>query len=148
MNTHNIRLILFHKHPVSAKLHFVRFAYGGVCGFEPLPKLSALIESNCESTNESKTPESVIHPNTILRWAEQHLQLQSDTLQAELEYCEQVEVPNETITVYLAGFSGYEMPDATLSRYDARFVTLMECIGIAPVDMLLLQKAYRVIMGA
>ena len=66
--------------------------------------------------------------------------MQNGALQAELEFCEQVEVPNEKITVYLAGFSGYEIPDATLSRCGARFVTLMECIGIAPAEMLLLQK--------
>jgi hypothetical protein len=89
----------------------------------------------------------VIHPSTISNWGEQQLGLRSSVLQTEAEFCERVEVPKGEITVYLAGFKGHATPDAEVKRYDAKFITLMECVGIAPVEMLLLQKAYGVIMG-
>ena len=143
METNNTRLILFHKHPVSANLHFLYFPYGGVCAFEPLPRLSALIDKN---DMKSKF-HAVIHPSSILLWTEQQLQLEHGALQAESDFYEQVEVPSGNISIYLAGFADYDVPQPVLSRYGAKLVSLMQCIGIAPVEMLLLQKAYRVIMG-
>lgn len=143
METSNTRLILFHKHPVSANLQFLYFSYGGVCAFNSLPALSALIDDDAVADYCS----SVIHPSSISSWAEQKLQLESGALQAETEFYEMVEVPNGKISIYLAGFAGYEVPHSFLSQCGARLVSLMECVGIAPVEMLLLQKAYRVIMG-
>ena len=145
MNTidcENTRLILFHKHPVSARMHFLHFQYGGVCAFKPLPKLAAIVEQN-----EVKDAEFVIHPSTISNWGEQQLGLKPGALKTEADFCERVEVPKREIAVYLVGFSGYEPPDATLSKLGSKFVSLMQCVGGAPVEMLLLQKAYRVIMG-
>ena len=143
METNSTRLIFFHKHPVSANLQFLYFPYGGVCAFNALPKLSALIDNDGMETQY----DSVIHPSSIACWAEQQFQLQSGALLAEAEFFEQVEVPNGKISIYLAGFASYDVPDSFLSQYGARLVSLMECVGIAPVEMLLLQKAYRVIMG-
>jgi hypothetical protein len=142
IDTENTRLILFHKHPFSARMHFLYFQHGGVCAFKPLPKLASIVEQNATTDTEL-----VIHPSTISNWGEQQLGLESGILQMETEFCERVEVPKGEITIYLAGFKGYETPDNEMNRYDARFITLMECVGIAPVEMLLLQKAYGVIMG-
>ena len=143
METSNTRLILFHKHPVSANLQFLYFSYGGVCAFNPLPTLAALID--CDTADELR--DSVIHPSSISSWAEQQLQLKSGSLRAESEFHEMVEVPNGKISVYLAGFAGYDVPHSFLSQRGAKLISLMQCVGIAPVEMLLLQKAYRVIMG-
>ena len=143
METSNTRLIFFHKHPVSANLQFLYFPYGGVCAFEPLPRLSALIDTDEVESQYN----SVIHPSSITSWAERQLQLESGALHAESDFYEQVEVPGGKISIYLAGFTGYEVTDSSMSQYGARLISLMECVGIAPVEMLLLQKAYRVIMG-
>ena len=142
IDAENTRLILFHKHPVSARMHFLYFPHGGVCAFKPLPKLAAIVEHN-----EANSSELVIHPSTISNWGEQQLGLKPGALHTEAEFCERVEVPNSEITVYLAGFEGHATPVDQLERFDAKFVSLMECVGIAPVEMLLLQKAYGVIMG-
>lgn len=138
----NTRLILFHKHPVSARLHFLSFSYGGVCAFSPLPKLASIVE-----TKAGMNVEPVLHPSTITNWGEQQLGLKAGALKAETEFCERVEVPKYEITVYLAGLEGYETPDTALQRNDIKPLSLMECVGIPPVEMLLLQKAYRIIMG-
>ena len=142
INTKNTRLILFHKHPASARLQFLRFHHGGVCGFQPLPKLASLIEQDTVDATGL-----VVHPSTITNWGEQQLDLQPGDINAETEFCERVEVPHGNITVYLAGFKGYETPHDKLARYEAKFSNMMECIGMPPVEMLLLQKAYKVIMG-
>ena len=39
------RIIIFHKHPVSAKVRFLKHAYGGICGFDTLPQLATFIDS-------------------------------------------------------------------------------------------------------
>ena len=142
IDANSTRLILFHKHPMSARMNFLRFQNGGVCAFKPLPKLAAIIEN--------KSPELadlMLHPATISHWGEEQLGLKAGTLTTESEFCETVEVPQGEITVYLAGFKGYEIPQEQLTPHNAKFISLMECIGIAPVEMLLLQKAYGVIMG-
>lgn len=138
----NTRLILFHKHPVSARMHFLYFQNGSVCAFKALPKLAAISEKNYG--DESGV---LMHPSVIASWGEQQLHLDSGILNTETEFCEHVEVPGKEITVYLTGFNGYDLPMESLSQFGAKFVTLMECVGIAPVEMMLLQKAYRVIMG-
>ena len=141
------RLILFHKHPMSARMHFLYFQYnekrGGVCAFKSLPKLASPVNTSKNIQSKSLT----IHPAAIKTWGEQQFGLDSLSLQVEPEFCEHVEVPNGEITVYLAGFEGNEMPVESMQKYGARFVSLMECVGIAPVEMLLLQRAYAVIMG-
>jgi hypothetical protein len=142
INTENTRLILFHKHPMSARMNFLRFQYGGVCAFDPLPKLAAIIESK-----RTEDGDLMIHPATISTWGEEQLGLQSGTLVTESEFCETVEVPKGEITIYLAGFKGHEIPEDQIKQHNAKFISLMECVGIAPVEMLLLQKAYGVIMG-
>ena len=148
LNDETTRLILFHKHPMSARMHFLYFQYddrrGGVCAFKPLPRLAALLDGPKVKTEGS---EFILHPAAIKTWGERQLALESTSLQMEPEFCEQVEVPNGEITVYLAGFEGYELPVAGLQEHGARFISLMECIGVAPVEMLLLQRAYGVIMG-
>jgi len=147
LNIDTTRLILYHKHPVSARMHFLYFQYndrrGGVCAFKPLPKLAVrndVSEYTCSDT-------LAVHPALIKTWGEQQFGLKSLSLQVEPEFCEHVEVPNGEITVYLAGVEGYEMPVGEMKQYHARFVSLMECVGIAPVEMLLLQRAYGVVMG-
>ena len=45
IDANSTRLILFHKHPMSARMNFLRFQNGGVCAFKPLPKLAAIIEN-------------------------------------------------------------------------------------------------------
>ncbi|WP_455204571.1 hypothetical protein [Kaarinaea lacus] len=118
------------------------FKNGSVCAFKPLPKLASIIEDDqlCDT-------KIVIHPSLITNWGEQQLGLETGALVAETEFCERVEVPSGEITVYLAGFKGYELMNNKLERHQARFISLMECVGIPPVEMLLLQKAYGVIMG-
>lgn len=139
---YNIRLIIFHKHPMSARLNFMQFSYGGVCAFRPLPKLASLVEKNAHSDIEL-----IIHPSTLTNWAEEQLDLEQGTLQLEVDFYERVEVPKGEIAIYLAGIKGNEPPDGKLRKNDIKSIDLMACVGVAPVEMLLLQKAYRVIMG-
>ena len=147
IDSDNTRLILFHKHPMSARMHFLYFPHGGVCAFKPLPRLAAIIEQSKVGQKGAKDTECMIHPSTISNWGATQLGLKSGVLQVETEFYERIEVPNREITVYLAGFKGHEPPANELDQFGARLVSLMECVGIAPVEMLLLQKAYGVIMG-
>lgn len=143
LNINTTRLILFHKHPVSANMHFLYFPYGSVCAFEPLPKLAAIVDADQQSSDEKP----VVHPASVKHWGEEQLGMASISLNIETEFCVKVEVPNNIITIYLAGFAGDNLPKIESDDNQASFVTLMECVGIPPVEMQLLQKAYGVIMG-
>lgn len=143
LNSKNTRVILFHKHPMSANLHFVCFPHGGVTAFEGLPALSVVDEQEplIDEFNIA------VHPSVVSTWVERELDLQSGTLATEVEYCESVEVPGGHIRVYLLGFMQFSVLQKAQLRHGLKLRGLLDCIGLAPVEMQLLKKAYRVIMG-
>ena len=147
LDSDKTRMILFHKHPVSARMHFLHFQYDdrrtGVCAFKPLPKLASLVENASPDVIDRVT----FHPALVQSWAEKQFSNNDVSLQIEPEFCEYVEIPNAEIVVYLAGVKGYELPHTIMREYGAKFISLMECVGVAPVEMLLLRRAYGVIMG-
>jgi hypothetical protein len=142
MDIQNSRFILFIKHPVSANLHFILFPYKSICTFYPLPPLCTIVD--CEN---GETNDHLVHPSSALTWGEKELQFDKGTLYIEPEFHELVEVPKGRIRIFLAGFTDYFAAQNIVEGIAAKPQTLLECIGLSPVEMLLLQKAYRVIMG-
>ena len=136
------RIIIFHKHPVSAKVRFLRQAYGGICGFDSLPKLSSIIEDDAQSEQDNV----VTHPLQITHEAEKYLSLEKDSLQLENEYQQRVEVPDGVVSIYLAGIKGHDTPDQKLEENNTQLQLITEMRGLIPVEMLLLRRAYEVIM--
>lgn len=137
----NTRFILFHKHPVSAKTRFLKMAGGNVCGPEALPSLSALKEDY-----ERSDDRVVFHPGVVAEIAARSLGVSSGDLVVETTYRQQVEVPRNTLTVYLIGFKGHDTPDEMLAEQNHRFINLTQAFGLPPVEMELLRRAYMTIM--
>ena len=136
------RIIIFHKHPVSAKVRFLRQAYGGICGFHSLPKLASVVDDDSQPEQDNV----VSHPLHITHEAEKTLGLEKDSLQLESEYQQRVEVPDGIISIYLAGIKGHDTPDKTLAENNARLQLITEMRGLVPAEMMLLRRAYEVIM--
>lgn len=136
------RVIIFHKHPVSAKVRFLKQAYGGVCGFEPLPDLASVLDDEVLEKEENV----VTHPKAVAQQAEETLQLDSETLQIEKGYLQRVDVPKGVITVYLAGIKGHDTPDDKLAEKDTSLHLITELRGLPPAEMELLRRAYVAIM--
>jgi len=139
----NTRVILFHKHPISANLHFLSFPHGGVSAFKKLPTLSAIVDDTDDIDRFGIT----LHPAVVSAWAEKKLQLTSGSLRTEPEFHETIEVPNGHIQVFLTGIASDQALQETQAKNEVKLLGLLECIGMSPVEMLLLQRAYRVIMG-
>jgi hypothetical protein len=134
------RVILYHKQATSAWLRFLRFANHSVCAFEPLPKLSVLMD---------EVPERalVLHPAPIIRDAEQQLGLNPGDLEAEGEYQELVDVAGGPVNILLARFTSIDPPFDLAERLQGRFIDLPDARDLSDTELLLLRKAYELLIG-
>lgn len=150
MNEHNstsitdARLIMYHKQSTSARTSFLRLGNGGVCAFEPFPTLAQVLgdgESNID------TPSVINHPAPLIAKVEQQLGMAANSLVAEREFLEQVDIPGKIVTVYLARFTTMDPPHQIVATTGCRFGLLTEFRDLPPVELELLRRAYKVIMG-
>ena len=74
------RLIIFHKQSSSARTLFLRLGYGGVCAFEPLPRLAVVMDHDHHVSN---LKDVVAHPAPLVQKAVQWLNLPSGSLEIE-----------------------------------------------------------------
>jgi hypothetical protein len=133
------RLIMYHKHNTSARLRFLKLSYGGVCGFEPLPTLSQLLDEKPEEFVRA-------HPAPLASEAEQRLGMVTGELEAEGEYQAYVEVPDGVVQVYLARFTSIDPPFEMAAAQGGEFVDLPQARNLPQVELELLRKAYETIM--
>jgi len=136
------RIIIFHKHPVSAKVHFVKQAYGGICGFSELPKLASVLD------DEHEIDEIVVqHPAMVAKAVAEGLGVAQADVEVVPSFMQYVDVPDATIKVYLAGMQTHDMPVEALAAKGASLHLITELRGLPPAEMELLQRAYIAIMG-
>lgn len=133
------RLILFHKHHTSARLRFFKHAYGGVCGFEPLPTLSQLLDDKPEDS-------VALHPAALVTEAEQQLGMSAGDLEVEGEYKAYVEVPEGVVQVFLARFTSIDPPFHIAEAEGGEFVDLPQARNMPQVELELLRMAYETVM--
>jgi hypothetical protein len=115
----NPRLIMYHKHSTSARLRFLKLAYGGVCGFKPLPRLSQLLDEKPDGT-------VAVHPAAFISDAEQRLGI---------------------LPGILARFISIDPPFDVAKSHDAEFIDLPQARNIHQVELELLRKAYDAVMS-
>lgn len=135
----NIRLIMYHKHHTSARLRFLKFSHGGVCGFDPLPTLSSLMDDDPEEA-------VVSHPASHISDAEKRLGMSSGDLEIDGEYKAYVDVPDGVVEVFLARFTGIDPPFEVAEAQGGEFVDLTQARNVAQVELELLRRAYEVVM--
>ena len=141
MTTHD-RTIIFHKHPVSAKVRFLKQKHGGICGFDSLPDLANVLDEEILEKEENV----INHPIRITRNAEEELKLDEGSLKIESEYFQRVDVPKGIINVYLVGIVGHDTPDETLAEQGMSLKLITEMRDLNPTEMELLRRAYVAIM--
>lgn len=130
------RMLVCHKHPVSARLHFLVPTGGGVVLPQALPRLAVLASAAAEAPVQS-------HPASALRHLQQLLGI-AGTLELVDEFALRLEVPGLILPVYLAALSGYELcppPPGT------RWIELPQSIGMPWLDRELLRRVYEVLLG-
>lgn len=130
------RMLVCHKHPVSARLHFLIPAPGGVVLPQPLPGLTVIVEDEREVAVQS-------HPASALRHLQETLAL-ARPLELVGEFHLRLEVPGAILPVYLAALSGYELCPPPP---DTRWIELPQSIGMPWLDRELLRRVYAVLLG-
>lgn len=136
------RLILYHKQSTSAMIRFLRLSDGGVCAFDPLPPLAEMVEEG----EAIQTPKVKAHPAALLARAENWLDLPAGSLMLDGAFQAMVDIPGGARPVYLARFTTIDPPHEQADNVGARFVVLTQMRDLPPAELLLLGKAYKVIM--
>jgi hypothetical protein len=134
------RVILYHNQATSARMRFLRFAYGSVFYSEPLPKLAVLMDDDYSST-------VVVHPAAVIKQTEQELGLAQGDLEAEAEYQVNVDVAGGPASILLARFTGIDPPFEKAEAIQASFIDLTQARGLPQVELECLRKAYELVMG-
>lgn len=138
-------LIMYHKHGSSARTRFLKLAYGGVCGFDPLPVLSQLIDG--EMVKHPSAKDVLHHPAPLVTKAEQSLGLSAGSLEAEGEFFEQVDVEGGPLDVYLARFTAIDPPFDAAEKNGAEFIDLTQARGLPGTELELLRKVYEFVLS-
>lgn len=133
------RLLLAHKQKTSARLRFLRLPHG-LCAFEPLPRLSTVLEDPPESRVEP-------HPSLYLRAAEERLGLPSGSLALEPEFRAAVDAPGGPLRIRLASFTDTDPPFAAAEALGGHFIAITEARDCAPAELELLRLAYATLLG-
>lgn len=139
------RLILYHKHPSSARTRFLKLAHGGVCGFEPLPVLSQLIDG--EVLKYPQGTDVLQHPAPLIQEAEKTLGLPAGALEAQGEFHEQIDVDGGPLDVYLARFTDIDPPIGQMESLGGEFIDLTQARGLPDTELELLRKVYEFALG-
>lgn len=137
------RIILFHKHGTSARTRFLRFAENTVCAFAPLPALAQVIDETV------KVPQPTVgfHPAMQLKQAAEKLQLPDDIFELESEYVMWVDAPGGAIRILLVRLTSIDPPFEAAEAINARFIDLTQARDLSDVELLLLRRAYEVVLG-
>lgn len=137
------RIVLFHKHGTSARTRFLCLPDNTVCGFAPLPKLAQIVNI----TDKPPVFPVESHPAMLLKEAAERLDLPSSALELEPEYGMWVAVPGGLIRILLARFTSIDPPFAAAEATGAHFIDLTEARHLPEVELLLLRRAYEVVLG-
>jgi len=130
------RMLVCHKHPVSARLHFLvpQQRGSGVLLPEALPALSVF----AECSDDKPLP----HPAMALA------QLRQRTGLPELEvigdYQVRLEIPGGILPVYLGALPGHDLCEPVAGT---RWIAITDSIGMPWLDRELLRRAYEVLIG-
>jgi hypothetical protein len=136
-----LRFIVCHKHPVSGRLYFLRFATGQICGPQPLPKLAVLTE---------RTRSAVIfHPAAALRSLARDLEVPEHLFALLGEFHLYLEVPHQFATdgvlpIYLAAVAGYELPGLPTNH---QWIEMPDSFELPYLQREILRAAYEFLMG-
>jgi hypothetical protein len=135
-----VRVILYHKQATSARTRFLRLAYGGVCGFAPLPSAAELAAAE-EGVSDSAAAVAAVVA------AEARLGLGAGGLELQAGLRMRLDAPEGATEVVLVRFRDIDPPFALAEAVGARFVSLTEMRGLPPLELALLRQAYDWIMG-
>lgn len=133
------RFILFHKQNSSARTRFLCLRGNTVLYPQPLPALSQTLDT---------FPPAVVepHPAMLLQGLADALGLTPHELELEPEYEERVDIPDGVVRIYLVRFTSIDPPFELAEAQQGAFIDLTQARMLPDTELLLLRRAYEVIM--
>lgn len=136
----NTRIIFIHKQGTSARLRFLKFAYGGIYGFTPIPLLAQVMD-------ETAINLPLLHPAPYISQAEEYFSMNHGELACMGEFCAFVDVPRGPIQIFLAYFTHVDPPFAAVQRLGAEFIELPQALDLSDVELELMRQVYTLVIG-
>lgn len=130
------RILLCHKHPMSARLRFLIPEQNGVVLPEPLPSLAVI-------ANSEQEPSVLSHPASALAQLKQQWAV-DNAFEIFSEFRLRMEVPGGLMPVYLGILPGDDLCPAPPGL---RWIDLPQSIGMPWLDREILRRAYEVLIG-
>lgn len=124
-------LILYHKHPTSARVRFARFGNTLLAAHLPTEAVAGLAR----------------HPGPLLSQVAERLGLPAGALRIDPGFSTELVAPGGTLTVRLGEFTAIDPPFAPLEALGGRFVALTELHGIAATERDAMRAIYEHILG-
>jgi hypothetical protein len=131
------RFLLFHLHPISARLLFMRHVSGSILTPRQLPLLSSPVEEDA--------PEGDMALSEQLRLGVQlneDLGFEAGMLLVDGKFRRQAEIPRGRVDLYLARFSTFDAPHDEVRARGGVLSPINELYGRHPVEMALLRWAF------
>ncbi|GAB6054541.1 hypothetical protein JCM17960_33610 [Magnetospira thiophila] len=137
-------LIAYHKQATSARMRFLRYASGSICGPEPLASPAQLVD---EVIADSGDPAIVAHPAPLKSSILRALGLTTDDLEVEGTPLARVDVAGGAVTVYAAAFTTLDPPFDAAEQAGAKFIELAQARGLPSVELELLRLVFERAVG-
>lgn len=138
------RLIVYHQQATSARLRFLCFAGHTICGFGPLPPLSAVVGAPDMALFD---PAVVPHPAPLIGRMEQQLNLVAGSIAPDGAFLARVDVPGGPVTVYAAYLTTIDPPFEAAHAQGGMFIDLTEARDLPPPELELLRRVYSHVLG-
>jgi hypothetical protein len=133
------RVILYHKHPTSARTRFLKFDYDSIFAFQPIVGPATL--------QEHRSTPTAVHPAFVARDVEQRLALDEGILKVEGKFSFAVDTSDQSIQIILLEISGVDPPFELAERIEGSFIELLEARELPQIELDLLRKAYEFLLG-
>ncbi len=133
------RLILFHKHPSSARTLFLRLNET-ICQFDGISSTSRVVEKHL---GEDQVKEEL---SELLTDAEQRLGMSKGSLEINRDFKVIIDDSDSPIQVYLARFTTLDAPEEQLAEQGGKFIAITEARRLPSIELELLRLAYSAIM--
>jgi hypothetical protein len=137
------RYLLYHLHPISSRLLFVRHASGSVLAPRPLPFLSSPIEEEAPDGDMSLSEQISLGLKL-----NDELGFEPGMLLVEREFLRRAEIPRATVNLHLARFSPLDAPHEDVREKGGEFCSITQFHGRHPVEMSLLRWAFDFLLGS
>ena len=82
----------------------------------------------------------------LMQQLAESLGIEAEALELEPEYEERVDTPGAVVRVYLVRFTAIDPPFELAESMDGKFIDLTQARMLSDTELLLLRRAYEVIM--